>query len=258
MSLGNNLGTIAPEHQGRTGAGPDQQARRDNKLANPALSAKPPSPVQIRAAPPKFARKFLTRSARRVLGWVTVTELSRRRAMQVKDALTLAKKFLASVQVTAVSTRTAEAESESYSLNTWPHFWFMRDGVSVGLEESERFGYVLLVDALHSAIGPARRSHVTRKTIETLVQRAIVEATRDSRKADATVDAALKNLRRELHAPASEWEVCWGVAGLNPPRRRRQFGRVALQALTPASLRAVWGWSSTRARRSRLRHATWA
>lgn len=38
---GNNLGTIAPEHRGRAGNRADQEARRVNKLDNPALSAKP-------------------------------------------------------------------------------------------------------------------------------------------------------------------------------------------------------------------------
>jgi hypothetical protein len=51
---GNNLGTIAPKHQGKRGSRADQKTRRVNKIDNPAVSAKPPSPVQIRAAPPKF------------------------------------------------------------------------------------------------------------------------------------------------------------------------------------------------------------
>ena len=49
---GNNLGTIAPEYQGKRGSRADQKAGRINKIDVPALSAKPPSPVQIRAAPP--------------------------------------------------------------------------------------------------------------------------------------------------------------------------------------------------------------
>ena len=53
----NNLGTLAPEHKGKRGSRADQKTRRDNNLDNPALSAKPPSPVQIRAAPPKFISK---------------------------------------------------------------------------------------------------------------------------------------------------------------------------------------------------------
>jgi hypothetical protein len=48
---GNNLGTITPEHQGRRGSSADQKAGRINNIDVPALSAKPPSPVQIRAAP---------------------------------------------------------------------------------------------------------------------------------------------------------------------------------------------------------------
>ena len=42
----NNLGTITPEHRGKRRSRADQKARRVNKIANPALSAKPPSPVQ--------------------------------------------------------------------------------------------------------------------------------------------------------------------------------------------------------------------
>jgi hypothetical protein len=53
-TLGNKLGTIAPEHQGKRGDRADQEARRVNKIDVPALSAKPRSPVQIRAAPPIF------------------------------------------------------------------------------------------------------------------------------------------------------------------------------------------------------------
>jgi hypothetical protein len=58
FQVGNNWGTIAPEHQGRGGNRADQEARRVNKIDNPALSAKPPSPVQIRAAPPNFSKDF--------------------------------------------------------------------------------------------------------------------------------------------------------------------------------------------------------
>jgi hypothetical protein len=50
--VGNNLGTIAPKHPGKTGSRADQKAGRINKIDVQALSAKPPSPVQIRAAPP--------------------------------------------------------------------------------------------------------------------------------------------------------------------------------------------------------------
>jgi hypothetical protein len=47
--VGNNLGTIAPKHQGKTGSRANQKAGRINKIDVSALSAKPPSPVQIRA-----------------------------------------------------------------------------------------------------------------------------------------------------------------------------------------------------------------
>jgi hypothetical protein len=55
---GNNLGTIAPKHQRRRGSRADQKAGRINTIDVPALSAKPPSPVQIRAAPPKFLNEI--------------------------------------------------------------------------------------------------------------------------------------------------------------------------------------------------------
>src|SRR5687767_10000833 len=43
---GNNLGTITPKHRGEREGRADQRARRVNKLATSAQSAKPPSPVQ--------------------------------------------------------------------------------------------------------------------------------------------------------------------------------------------------------------------
>ena len=49
--LGNNLGTLAPKYREKRGSRADQKAGRINKIDVPALSAKPPSPVQIRAAP---------------------------------------------------------------------------------------------------------------------------------------------------------------------------------------------------------------
>ena len=54
------MGTIAPEQRRKRGIRAEQQARRVNKLDNPALSAKPPPPVQIRAAPPKFPEDLTT------------------------------------------------------------------------------------------------------------------------------------------------------------------------------------------------------
>jgi hypothetical protein len=47
---GTNVGPKPPKHRVKRGSRADQRAKRVNKLANPALSAKPPSPVQIRAA----------------------------------------------------------------------------------------------------------------------------------------------------------------------------------------------------------------
>jgi hypothetical protein len=51
---GNNLRTITPKHREERGSKADQKARQVNKIDVPALSAKPPSPVQIRAAPSVF------------------------------------------------------------------------------------------------------------------------------------------------------------------------------------------------------------
>jgi len=43
---------VTPKHQGKPGIIRDQRTRPVNKIDNLAKSAKPPSPVQIRAAPP--------------------------------------------------------------------------------------------------------------------------------------------------------------------------------------------------------------
>jgi hypothetical protein len=53
-----NFSPRAAKHQGKAGETRDQRARRINNLANPAKSAKPPSPVQIRAAPPNSQCEF--------------------------------------------------------------------------------------------------------------------------------------------------------------------------------------------------------
>ena len=50
--LQSNFSPRTPKHQGKPGSTRDQRARRINKIENLAKSAKPPSPVQIRAAPP--------------------------------------------------------------------------------------------------------------------------------------------------------------------------------------------------------------
>ena len=52
--LTSDLRPITPEHRVRREVSREQQARRVNHIANPGKSAKPPSPVQIRAAPPNF------------------------------------------------------------------------------------------------------------------------------------------------------------------------------------------------------------
>jgi hypothetical protein len=50
--LQSNFSPRTPKHQGKPRSTRDQRARR-YKIENPAKSAKPPSRVQIRAAPPK-------------------------------------------------------------------------------------------------------------------------------------------------------------------------------------------------------------
>ncbi len=64
-----NCSPRRPKHHVRAGETSNQRARRINNLANPAKSAKPPSPVQIRAAPPNSAqiRSFVRRRRKRLL-----------------------------------------------------------------------------------------------------------------------------------------------------------------------------------------------
>src|SRR6476646_4182939 len=50
--LAPDLRPLMPEHQGRPALTRYQQARRDNTSRDLKKSGKPPSPVQIRAAPP--------------------------------------------------------------------------------------------------------------------------------------------------------------------------------------------------------------
>jgi hypothetical protein len=56
-SLQSNFGATAPKHHRKTGIIKDQKTKPGNRKHNPVRSAKPPSPVQIRAAPPKSLRK---------------------------------------------------------------------------------------------------------------------------------------------------------------------------------------------------------
>src|SRR5882762_2283054 len=60
-NFGPNFGPVMPKHQRRPRNTRDQRARRINKIENLAKSAKPRSPVQIRAAPPTFAPRFRRR-----------------------------------------------------------------------------------------------------------------------------------------------------------------------------------------------------
>ena len=61
VQLQSNVSPRTPKHHQKSTISRDQRARRINKIENLAKSAKPPSPVQIRAAPPIFLRK-ITRS----------------------------------------------------------------------------------------------------------------------------------------------------------------------------------------------------
>jgi hypothetical protein len=58
LGLGPNLGPIRPKHQGEPASTEYQKTRPANKIQSRAESAKPPSPVQIRAAPPIFQFEF--------------------------------------------------------------------------------------------------------------------------------------------------------------------------------------------------------
>jgi hypothetical protein len=71
---GNTFGTIAPKHQGKRRGRADQKAGRNNKKYVPALSAKPPSPVQIRAAPPNLLRTARLGPANELRAVVTAHE----------------------------------------------------------------------------------------------------------------------------------------------------------------------------------------
>jgi hypothetical protein len=51
-NFGPNFGPITPKHDGKPWNSRYQRASKDGSIHNPRKSAKPPSPVQIRAAPP--------------------------------------------------------------------------------------------------------------------------------------------------------------------------------------------------------------
>jgi hypothetical protein len=61
------LGTIAPKHREKRGSRADQRAGRINNIDVRALSAKSPSPVQIRAAPPVITSFFA-----QILAWFEI------------------------------------------------------------------------------------------------------------------------------------------------------------------------------------------
>jgi hypothetical protein len=78
----------------------------------------------------------------------------------------------------------------------------MRNGVSVVLTQGEHSLYVELVDGLHSSIGKVGRKHLTRKTIEALVQGALVQAITGAGTPAVNLDSALQYLRK-----SSPWPV---------------------------------------------------
>ena len=55
------MGPVTPKHQGKPASTRYQKTRPANKIQNRAESAKPPSPVQIRAAPPTILSKIARR-----------------------------------------------------------------------------------------------------------------------------------------------------------------------------------------------------
>jgi hypothetical protein len=55
MGFETNARQLTPKHGGRLATIRDQRTRPLNNIDNFAKSAKPPSPVQIRAAPPIFS-----------------------------------------------------------------------------------------------------------------------------------------------------------------------------------------------------------
>src|SRR4026209_2875819 len=67
MKLGSNVGPKPPKERAKRRFGRYQKARRANNIGLLAQSAKPPSPVQIRAAPPNFIREFVKSALRREL-----------------------------------------------------------------------------------------------------------------------------------------------------------------------------------------------
>jgi hypothetical protein len=69
-NLGSHLGSITPTHQGRPASTPYRKTRPE-QARNRAESAKPPSPVQIRAAPPiEFSSRPHLRASARGKKWI--------------------------------------------------------------------------------------------------------------------------------------------------------------------------------------------
>jgi hypothetical protein len=86
-----NSRPLPPKHRVRRGPCTDQKARRATTIASLTKSAKPPSPVQIRAAPPKFLRKSRVRSSaclwRRFLLLLNGLKFARSRRVRSRKAL---------------------------------------------------------------------------------------------------------------------------------------------------------------------------
>jgi hypothetical protein len=94
QSLGSGVGTrdefetASAQHQGKPAIIRDQRTRPVNKIDNFAKSAKPPSPVQIRAAPPFFRANSMVCAAPAQSGRANCLELCsgrRARPLQVAD-----------------------------------------------------------------------------------------------------------------------------------------------------------------------------
>jgi hypothetical protein len=84
---------LAPKYQVERGCWNDQKPARDNTSHDPVKSAKPPSPVQIRAAPANFQcevdRLCVSRTSGRVqldYGGLEVRRRTRERALQTADS----------------------------------------------------------------------------------------------------------------------------------------------------------------------------
>ena len=127
----------------------------------------------------------------------TVTES----LLNQKDALRLLAEFLEFARANDLEAVAAATGGNSDKRA----MWFMRRSVSVRLSSADEQQYREVVEALYAGIGKARRKHLTRKTVEALVQSAIVDVL-DAESPKSPKDAAAA-LAKELNAPPSTWDV---------------------------------------------------